>query len=125
MDVAAFNAWVEKVKERCTALDRWEIARTHVGHVLAYAPMDPDGLWLHRTVAAMLNTKAYEDMRRGFTTELFNTRGAHLSNGGKAERELATSYKAKGNALDGAGYPRIAAALQELAESYMPSCWPT
>jgi len=119
LDVKALDAWIETVRERCTALDRWEVAQIHIGHVLIYVPKDPDGLWLHREVAAILNTKAYEDMRRGFTIELFNTRGAHFSNGGKAERELAAAYKAKAKELDGAGFPRIAASLLELAESYL------
>jgi hypothetical protein len=118
-DVAALNDWVDKVKERCTAMDRWEAAELYIGNVLVYAPNDPDGLWLHRGAAALLNTKAYEVMRRGFTTEIFNSRGAHFSDGGKAERDLAASYKAKGKQLDDAGFARIAAAMYELAESYV------
>jgi hypothetical protein len=118
LNVVALNAWVDAVRERCTAAGRWEVAQIHIGHVLVYAPADPNGLWMHHGVAELLNAKTHEDMRRGFTMELFNSRGAHFSNGGKAERELAEKYKAKGKELDGAGFTRIAAALYELADSY-------
>lgn len=114
----ALNQWVNRVKELCIPLKRWEIAQIHIGHVLVYAPSDPEGLWMHRGVAELLNTKAYEDMRRGLTTELFNRRGAHFSNGGKGERDLAANYKAKSKDLDNAGFARIAATLLQLSESY-------
>ena len=119
LDPAVLLAWVEAVRERCIALGRWEVAQIHIGHVLVYAPADPEGLWLHRGVAELLNDKAYEDMRRGFTMELFNSRGVHFSDGGKGERELAAKYRIKGEDLERAGFPWIAAALNELAEGYI------
>jgi hypothetical protein len=119
VDAAILNEWVNKVRDQCIALRRWEIAQLHIGYVLVYAPSDPTGLWMHRAVAGLLNTKGYEDMRRGFATELFNRRGGHFSDGGKAEREIAASYKKKGKELDRAGFSRIAATVNGLAETYV------
>ena len=58
-------------------------------------------------------------MLGGFTAEFFNRRGAYMSTGGKAERELAADYQAKARDLDSAGYPLLAAAVRGLAESYI------
>jgi hypothetical protein len=87
--------------------------------VLIHVPADPDGLWIHRAAAAALNAKDAEDMRSGFRTELFNSRGVHwVDPTGRPERELASRYRAQAEALDDAGFHRLAATLRELAASY-------
>ena len=92
---------------------------TKVGHVLMNVPPDADGLWIHRSAAAALNAKDAEDMRNGFRTELFNSRGVHwVDPTGKPERELADKYRAQAETVEDAGYHRFASTLRELAGSY-------
>jgi len=119
LDRAALNTWLTEVRKLCEGSGHWEIAQSHIGHVLSYVPKDPDGLWLHRGAAEILNAKDNHDMLGGFTAELFNRRGAYMSTGGKAERDLAADYQAKARDLDNAGYPLLAAAVRGLAESYI------
>jgi hypothetical protein len=55
----------------------------------------------------------------GFRTELYNSRGAHwVDPTGASERELATKYRAQAEAVEQAGYHRVATILRELAASY-------
>ncbi len=119
LDRAALRAWLTEVRKLCEASGHWEIAQSHIGHVLVHVPKDPDNLWLHRAAAEVLNAKEHHDMLGGFTSELFNQRGAYMSTGGKAERELAADYQSKARDLDNAGYSFLAAALRGLAESYI------
>ena len=106
-------------KKECSETGHLEIAMTRVGHVLIHVPADPDGLWIHRAAAAALNAKDAEDMRNGFRTELFNSRGVHwVDPTGRPERELASRYRAQAEAVDDAGFHRLAATLRELAAGY-------
>jgi len=96
-----------------------EIALLMVGHVLIYTPPDPDGLWLHHAAATALNAKDTGDMRDGYRTALFNSRGAHwVDPEGRAERELATKYRDQAEKVESHGYHRLANTLRELAVSY-------
>jgi hypothetical protein len=116
---AALTAWLEKVKAACAESGHLKSALRNVGHVLVYTPEDPDGLWLHRSAATALNAKDAEDMRDGFRTELFNSRGVHwVDPTGKPEKELAAKYRVQADAVESVGYHRLATTLRELADSY-------
>jgi hypothetical protein len=114
----ALTNWLETVKSACLESGHLDIALSKVGHVFAYAPADPDGLWLHRSVAAALNEKDADDMRKGFTAELFNMRGVHSWTAGKEERKLSENYRSQAEKVEAAGYHRLANALRDLAVSY-------
>ena len=57
-------------------------------------------------------------MRSGFTTGLFNQRGAHFFTAGEEERDLAKLNYKKAEALNENGYTRFAAAMYEFAKRY-------
>jgi hypothetical protein len=115
----ALTAWLDEVKAICRKSGHLEIALSRIGHVLNYTPPDPNGLWLHQTAAAALNARDADDMRDGFRNELYNSRGVHyVDPSGKPERELVAKYRAQAEAVEEAGYPRLATTLRELAEEY-------
>jgi hypothetical protein len=67
----------------------------------------------------VLNAKDANDMRDGFRTELFNSRGAHwVDPTGKPEKELLAKYRMQAEAVENAGYHRLSATLRELAATY-------
>jgi len=117
-NAGALVAWLEHVKASCAESGHLEIALTMVGRVLIYAPQDLDGLWLHRSVATALNAKDAKDMRDGFRTELFNSRGVHDFTAGGEERGLAAGYRRQADQAESAGFHRLANSLRELAASY-------
>ena len=115
----ALKGWLDVVKKECTETRHLEIAMTMVGHVLIHVPADPDGLWIHHSAAEVLNAKDAQDMRDGFRSELYNSRGGHwIDPTGKPERELAARYRTQAEAVENAGYHRLATTLRELAASY-------
>lgn len=115
-----FSEWFEKVKMSCAESGHLEVALTHIGHVLFYCPPDPSGLWINRVVADVLNAKDADDIRNGFNSEIYNSRGVHwIDPTGKPEKELAENYRKKAEDVENAGYQRLAAMLRVLAEEYI------
>lgn len=112
------NAWLKQVKTACAESGHLEIAMTMVGHALIHVPPDPDGLWIHRSVAAELNATDADNMRDGFVTELINSRGVHGFTAGGEERGLAAKYRRQADEVESGGYHRLANSLRELAASY-------
>jgi len=111
--------WLESTKAACTESGHIEVALTHVGHVLFHCPPDHDGLWINRAAAEVLNAKDAEEIRNGFVTAIFNSRGAHwVDPSGKPEQELSQKYKKQAEDVENAGYQRLASTLRQLADSY-------
>lgn len=114
-----FTEWLQRVKTLCTESGHLEVALVTIGEVLIYAPADPSGLWIHRTVATALNDRDAEDMRDGFRTGTYNSRGVHwVDPTGKPEKELAENFRQKAEDVENAGFQRFAVTLRELAEGY-------
>jgi hypothetical protein len=118
-DGGVLNAWLERVKARCTESGHLKVAMEQVGEVLFYSPPDPQGLWLHKASASILNAKDAEDLRRGYEIAIFSSRGVHFVDPqGRPERELANIYRKQAEEVELAGYHRLAVTLREVAESY-------
>jgi len=114
-----FTQWLEQTKEMCAESGHLEVALLHIGQVLIYCPPDSQGLWIDQNAADALNGKDAEEMRNGFRSEVFNSRGAYtVDPTGKPERELAEQYRQKADEVENAGYQRFAVTLRSLAESY-------
>lgn len=114
-----FTEWLNRTKEACAESGHLEAALRRIGKVLIHAPSDPEGLWIHRTVASALNAKDAEKMRDSFWIGIVNSRGVHtIDPTGKPERELAQKYKQKAEEVENAGYHRFADTLRKLAEGY-------
>ena len=114
-----FTKWIQKVKEVCTESGHLEVALINIGEVLIHTTPNPDGLWIHRAVAAALNDREADDIRNGFRTGTYNSRGAHFVDPtGKPERELAEQFRIKAEEIENAGFQRFAVTLKGLADSY-------
>ncbi|HEU5081547.1 MAG TPA: hypothetical protein VFT72_20205 [Opitutaceae bacterium] len=117
-DPAALQSWIYAVEKSCAESGHLEIALTHVGHVLKYAPPDPSGLWIHKAAAEVLNAENADDARSGYSCEWFNSRGAHFGSGGQEELKLAAAFKQKASEVEAEGFVRLGTTLRELARDY-------
>jgi len=117
-DPAALHKWIEEVRKLAEPSGHWEVAQTHIGNVLVHAPKDPNGLFMHRGAAAILDSNETDDMRRGYRIELFNSRGAYVAGSGKADRDQQAVYEDKAQKMNAAGFTNIAATLRSLAQEY-------
>lgn len=115
----AFDEWLAAVRELADASGRLAVAMITVGEALIHAPVDPDGLWIHRAIAAALDSVDAEEMRRGYSTATHNARGAHFVDPtGAPERALAEGFRTKAEGVERAGYARFASTLQVIADDY-------
>ena len=114
-----FTEWLQRVKDVCTESGHLEVALINIGEVLIHTTPDPDGLWIRRAVAAALNDREADDMRAGFRTGTYNSRGVHwVDPTGKPERELAEQFRSKAEEIENAGFQRFAVTLRDLAGGY-------
>ena len=114
-----FCRWLSQVKKISEDSGHLKVALGHVGQVLIHGPPDDDGLWIHRTIAGVLEDEKAGPMRDGFTRALYNSRGAHwVDPEGKPEKELAEKYREQAERVEIEGYVRLATALRRLAEGY-------
>lgn len=113
-----FTEWLDEAKKRCKESGHFRIAMDQLGQALAHAPQDPGGLWIHKSIAAALDSRDVPEMRRAFTAGLFNKRGVHGFSHGEQEKQIAASYRAKAKALSDSGFHRVADAVRSLAEGY-------
>lgn len=113
------NKWIKEAKEDAHKTGHLGVTLTQIGHVLKHAPADPDGLWIHRAVADILNEKDADGMRDGFWTENFNERGAHwVDPTGAPERKFSIEWAEKAEAVEAAGYHLLAGKMRTLAVYY-------
>ena len=117
-DDIKFKSWLGEVKQLTSESGHIKIAMDQLGQALAYAPADPDGLWIHKTISHALDAKDVPEMRSGFTTGLFNKRGVHGFSSGKEEFRIAAMYRDKANSLAKNGFHRIADSVRRLAENH-------
>jgi len=117
-DGTHFTKWIEKVKSLTKESGHYEVAMTMIGHVLIHAPADPSGLWIHESVASALNALDTQDMRDGFRTASFNSRGVYYFTSGKDEENLAKEYQSQAEAVEAKGFVRFGTTLKELAQTY-------
>lgn len=113
-----FAAWLAEVKKRCRESGHLGVAMSQVGQALAHAPQDQESLWIHKSIAEALDAKDVPEIRRAFTTGLFNKRGVHRFSHGVEEKEMAADYRRKAKALSGNGFHRVADVVRGLAETY-------
>ncbi|RIE09021.1 hypothetical protein SMC3_05870 [Candidatus Cryosericum hinesii] len=118
-DGDALHKWFGSMKSISGESGHLGIAMTMAGKVLMYVPADPNGLWLHRAAAEELNAGDADDLRSGYQTGLFNSRGGHwVDPKGTEERNLAKKYREQADQIELAGYQRLAATLRQLAHEY-------
>lgn len=118
-DTSKLQSWQTRVKQLCLESGHYDVAMLKFGEVLYYCPPDASGLWIVNDAAKILNARDGDALRSGFCTEVFNSRGAHwVDPTGAAEKELSQLWRNKAEAVENVGFPRFAASLRELAESY-------
>lgn len=88
-------------------------------HYQTIIQTDSDGFWINKDIAALLNKKENEDMRRGFYIKTRNSRGVHwVDPEAKPEKELEAKYNNLAKETETKGLARLATLLRDLADSY-------
>lgn len=119
VDAPLLAEWVERARERLTAVDRAETGDIMIGTALAASPPDPGDEWPGLAVRDLLESLQSDDIDGGLFTAVRNQRGftrRSLTAGGDQERELAAGFKQR--ARHYCQWPRTAAIFSDLARAY-------
>ncbi|MFO0610039.1 MAG: AAA family ATPase [Polyangiales bacterium] len=114
------EAWAEAVFEKSATVGRGRVARSEVGEVLARVPAADDGEWPSMAARRLLEREPDDELARAIEIGKRNARGVTsraMGEGGEQERHLASQYRSSAQRLR-ASWPRTAAMLDELADSY-------
>lgn len=118
--ITEFNKWFEFVDRESNNSGHFEVAMLHIGHVLYYSPKDPQGLWIDINIARLLDDDKNEYLRRGFTTEVYNSRGIHnVDTTGTQERDLAEFWKKQADEVEKNGFIEFSSCLKAISKSYL------
>jgi hypothetical protein len=120
VDAEALHQWVRHVRELAAACDLSEVADIHIGHILAFSPLDSDGIWPPTAVRDLIEELSNPLIEEGLSTQKFNNRGVTTrlpTDGGEQEQVLVERYE-NWAAQIGDQWPQTAAMLREMANQY-------
>lgn len=113
-----FNKWVTDVRKISKESGHLKIALQKIGEVLIYSPPDDD-LWIHRSIATVLDADDASDLRTGYLIETMNTRGVYTNSGGEEERKLSEKFGKKADLVENSGFFTFATILREISQDYL------
>jgi len=114
-----FIEWFTTAKEICSKEGYLYVAMYNIGKVLFYTPKDESGLWINKKVAQLLNENESGDLRNGYCTEVFNSRGAHfVDETGSEEKNIAEFWRERSKELENEGFTYFATSIKELSDRY-------
>ena len=119
VDEHALSNWVDEALKRCEGIGEG-LVDSRIGHILAHAPTDKDGLFPCLPVRNVFERVTNEDMESGFITEMINKRGTWSKSpyeGGRQERALAQQFRDQAEKIQ-IKWPKVASTLERLARSY-------
>lgn len=114
------DKWFREVKTLSINKGYYEVAMTHVGQILFYLGKESPNLWLKKKAIELLNEKDNDNIRNGYTTEVYNSRGVHVVDpSGQPELKIADLWASRADKAEELGLIRIATALKELSNTYI------
>jgi hypothetical protein len=120
VDAKALLDWVEAARKQCADTQHVTGGDLELANILARSPSDPDGVWPHAAVRAVIEKLQNTVIDRHIAVAVQNDRGVTvrgMDEGGNQERVLADRYEQMSKAL-ASKWPRTAAILSAIARSY-------
>jgi len=113
------KSWIDKVKDSLEESGHLDVGLQKAGEVFIHSPPDPDGLFMNHAIATTLNREDMDQLRRGYELGVFNSRGAHMVDPtGAPEKALSATFNHRAEAVENAGYHRLAVSLRSIADQY-------
>lgn len=114
--------WLEAARSLCRASGHLEVADLQIGEMLGSwpRPKDESTMWPCVEICDAIEEVDSDDLDQGFQIGAFNSRGVVVRSplmGGDAERKEGAKYRRWAELCD-ADWPRTAASLRSIADSY-------
>ena len=119
LDYKAFDKWYKKAIKLCRESGHLHVAQTHIGETLYHTPKDPDGFWIDKHIAALLDKKENDALRNGYHCAAYNSRGVRVVDfSGKREHDEAEEQIKKAEELEHNNFLIFARVFRDLAKLY-------
>lgn len=112
------ESWIHQFKGLLEENDQGSLFGALLGRLFAFSPKGLDGHKPCEAVRPMIEKYFDGRLGQGYRSAVLNQRGMFSPTAGKAELELAESFKANAEYLTFLGYPRTAKIYYELARDY-------
>ncbi|MGB3424039.1 MAG: hypothetical protein WBF84_17530 [Castellaniella sp.] len=121
VDREQFFSWINRARELAREKDRETVTDLTIGGWLSEWPLSKNlECWPDPIIADLLDQDDCEDIRRGFYTGVYNSRGVTSRmpyNGGAQERRVAEEFRRFSSYWQNSK-PNLAAMIESLAKSY-------
>jgi hypothetical protein len=119
ISAGSLASWIDMVKDSLKASGHLDVGLLKAGGVFVHSPADPGGLWMHRVIADVLNRDDMGELRKGYSTAVYNSRGTHwVDPTGAPEKQLAENYARRADEVENAGFHRLASTMRGLSATY-------
>lgn len=117
--VQNFNSWIKKVKKLCESSGHWDAAQSTIGSYLINAPKDKTGLFIHKSVAKVLDQYDNEKMRHGYNTGIINNLGVqNVDLTGETNHKRFNVWNKRASEVEKAEFINLASTLRDLANKF-------
>lgn len=121
-DASVFEDWFNQVVAKCRSTGHAELILRYVGKLLYNAPSDPNGFWIDRRLANIINGKEMGGLREGYNEGVYMSLGAReVDFEAKLELAMVGELNHKSAECEEQGLFRFAASLRKLALQYADS----
>ena len=121
INIKLFFSWINRVRELAKDNDREVVTDLTIGAWLSDWPLNKNvECWPHPIIAELLDQDDCKDIRRGFKTGVYNTRGVTTRmpyDGGTQERKVSKKFRHLANYWKNTK-PNVAIMIEALAKSY-------
>lgn len=114
-----FKKWMAQSINTCRESGHLEVALSIIGSYLINAPADPLGLWIDKSVAQYLDEEDFNEIREGFNTGIYNSRGIHsVDPTGTDEANLRDYWAGRADKVEESGFLNFAISLRKLSSGF-------
>ncbi len=120
VDSDSLTAWINEARTLAKSCGRGKVSDYLIGRALTFTPKGEDGTWPNVGIREIIEEASSVDFEEGIEIGIYNSRGVvrkGMTEGGAQERQMAERYQGYSNLIRD-GWPRTAALLQRIADSY-------
>ncbi len=120
IDATALKNWITEARTLSAKVGRGRIADQTIGHVLARAGNDADGLWPPNAIRDAIESTRSRELEQGIAIGVLNKQGVTVrspTDGGQQERDLAAFYLASSQGV-ASKWLRTSALLERIAKDF-------
>jgi len=120
LDTLFLAKWVDEARKISRKNNLGEIGDKYIGRILAFSPVDEDGVWPQKTIREIIDNCRSRDLESGILIGLIDQRGVTtraLDDGGLQEYQLASLHETWADQIK-IDWPRTSSFLRKVGDVF-------